>query len=335
MLPIEIDQACVDAEARLISRFGLKGLSVQVGSDFKAFEQFASAYDRELTEHFSVLYQAILPPRGFWMMLVAPNGEVVATVAARLDDLGEATLADHWKMILPIVYKDAVGEPVSLKERQPSFCHEASGRVVYLGEMWVHSDWRRSGIGSDFARLVQIRAFRRFYPISHLYVWMRTNEVTVEKVEQLRRDLVRVRNDKGVSQQWLADNLDVAQSSISRFESGASNGTGPLRKVLRDFELGVQPGKLAAFLRLKHPVNTAAEVASRVPVPVRTVERWLSVSPSIPSTTAMLWLIWVYGPEFLAVLLPETPSWLTEAARLEARENAIREIAELEKLLDQ
>ncbi|MCK7611993.1 GNAT family N-acetyltransferase [Roseibium sediminicola] len=177
MLPIELDQACVDAEAHLISRFSASGLSLQVGSDFRSFELFACAYDRELTEHFSVKFQAITPPRGFWMMLVAPEGEVVATVAARLDDLGESTLADYWKLILPIVYRDAYGAPVSLRERQPSFVQEATGRVIYLGEMWVHPDWRKTGIGSDLAKLVQLRAFRRFSPVNALYVWMRPREI--------------------------------------------------------------------------------------------------------------------------------------------------------------
>ncbi|MCK7611991.1 helix-turn-helix domain-containing protein [Roseibium sediminicola] len=57
----------------------------------------------------------------------------------------------------------------------------------------------------------------------------------MDKIEQLRRDLVRVRNQKSISQQWLADSLGVAQSSISRFEIGSSKGTGALRKALKDF----------------------------------------------------------------------------------------------------
>lgn len=59
----------------------------------------------------------------------------------------------------------------------------------------------------------------------------------MDQIEQLRRDLVRIRNERGVSQQWLAKSLSVAQSSISRFEIGHSNGTGLLRRALQEFVL--------------------------------------------------------------------------------------------------
>ncbi|WP_420415094.1 hypothetical protein [Roseibium sp.] len=99
-------------------------------------------------------------------------------------------------------------------------------------------------------------------------------------------------------------------------------------------ELRVHVERIASFLRRKHPANTAAEVACRIPVPVRTVERWFSGSPSVPSSEAILWLIWVYGPEFLTVLMPETPDWLSKAARNAKREKLLSEIEELEQQLN-
>lgn len=86
----------------------------------------------------------------------------------------------------------------------------------------------------------------------------------------------------------------------------------------RSRELGVNMDRLAAFFRQKYPTATAANVARDLNVSLRTAEGWLSSTPSAPRSAVLLRGILVYGPEFLAVLLPEPPAWLSEAAQNEA-----------------
>ena len=102
-----------------------QGLFLRSGDDFAEFSGSLRGIDRSLTEHFSVQYQTIMPPQGFWLMLTDEWGIPVGTVAARLDDLGPTSLAEFWKIYLPRTYTAEDGKPVELKERQPSFCQEA------------------------------------------------------------------------------------------------------------------------------------------------------------------------------------------------------------------
>ncbi|MEW4459464.1 hypothetical protein AB1K42_15335 [Roseibium algicola] len=99
--------------------------------------------------------------------------------------------------------------------------------------------------------------------------------------------------------------------------------------------LGVDMARLATFFRKRYPTGTAAQVADDLGVSLRTVEGWLGSSPSAPRAAHLVTAIWVYGPEFLSVLLPETPGWLSEAARNAQREKALQDIAELQRMLDQ
>lgn len=88
--------------------------------------------------------------------------------------------------------------------------------------------------------------------------------------------------------------------------------------------------KVEAFLRSRHPHKTALNVSieSSNRVSEHQVRKWLSGS-SVPSGSALLVLICVYGPEFLAAVSPSAPDWVCEATR--AR-NIARIDAELETL---
>lgn len=83
-------------------------------------------------------------------------------------------------------------------------------------------------------------------------------------------------------------------------------------------DLRIDMDRLSRFFREKYPTGTAASVAADLNVSLRTVEAWLASSPREPRGALIIKAIWVYGPEFLAVLLPEPPAWLSEAAQNEA-----------------
>jgi hypothetical protein len=89
---------------------------------------------------------------------------------------------------------------------------------------------------------------------------------------------------------------------------------------------------VAAHLRRIHPTKTAECVAADIGVPAETVRQWLRGAAS-PSGPAMLALVGVYGPELLAVALPNAPGWLRRALVAEKRRAAMDELRALTERL--
>lgn len=73
--------------------------------------------------------------------------------------------------------------------------------------------------------------------------------------------------------------------------------------------------RVSAFLRQRHPLKTADNVAADTGIPVNTIKTWLQrgSAPDADGYT-LLWL--AYGPDFLAVLVDgRAPQWLVDARR--------------------
>lgn len=95
---------------------------------------------------------------------------------------------------------------------------------------------------------------------------------------------------------------------------------------------------VAAFLRRRHPVNTAHMVEGQTGIPHRTVENWLHRNNEMRAVHLLL-LVSVYGPDVLAAAWPVganggVPSWLDAgraadelaALEAEARRNETRRL---------
>lgn len=106
-----------------------------------------------------------------------------------------------------------------------------------------------------------------------------------------------------------------------------------LRKSPRP--LAVDMPRMACFFRSKYPTGTAAAVAADLGTSTRTAEGWLGSNPSTPRATHLVMGILTYGPEFLAILLPEPLDWVSEAARNAQRAKVLQEIADLERQLEE
>lgn len=82
-------------------------------------------------------------------------------------------------------------------------------------------------------------------------------------------------------------------------------------------------------LRRRRPGKTADLVAADIGLPARTIQNWLDGRAS-PNASGFTRMVLAYGPDFLAAVLPECPSWLDSAARIEKRAALAGEIARLE-----
>lgn len=91
--------------------------------------------------------------------------------------------------------------------------------------------------------------------------------------------------------------------------------------------------RVVAFLRARHPIRAADNVAADAGIAADTVRKWFDRA-SAPSFGAMLLLIRAYGPEILAAAFERPPQWLDRAARDADRARTWAAIAELQRRLD-
>lgn len=101
-------------------------------------------------------------------------------------------------------------------------------------------------------------------------------------------------------------------------------------------KFGISPDcadRVVAFLVARHPVKTAEAIEAETGVAASTARKWLSGS-SRPSFVACLALIRVYGPEFLASVMADPPSWVSKAASAADAERTRAQIEALQRRLD-
>lgn len=90
--------------------------------------------------------------------------------------------------------------------------------------------------------------------------------------------------------------------------------------------------RVVAFLRSRHPLKTADNVAADTGLPLNTVKTWLQRS-SAPDAEGYTQLWIAYGPAFLAALPDKPPAWLEDIRRTQEAASLKAEIAALEMKL--
>ena len=85
---------------------------------------------------------------------------------------------------------------------------------------------------------------------------------------------------------------------------------------LRNASLGTPAdltNRMCKFLRSRHPVKPAHQVAERTGLSVDTVSKWFA-GETTPNGPAILKLMLAYGPSLLAAVIPSAPEWILDAA---------------------
>lgn len=165
------------AWANLKEQLRKQDFIVERGTDFDVLEaRVAESEKQNLTEHFRTELNTYTPANAFWLAILDDQGSLVAVSAARLDDLQRLPLVDYWRKYWFRCYPSAVDQRATMATVQPRFGAHITGRVVYMGDVWVHSDLRSSRIGSTLTQLLQIDALDEWRP-DYLYGWMRPRDV--------------------------------------------------------------------------------------------------------------------------------------------------------------
>ncbi|MER9839335.1 hypothetical protein NKJ28_31045 [Mesorhizobium sp. M0145] len=126
-----------------------KGIRISIGFDFQKYVSITRA-----TPTKSPTYPNFRPDRspikageGFWIVGVDHNDDIALLDAARLYDLSRSNFADHLQS-LKAFYANPT---IQAHPNDSCFCTAPSakkitGRVAYLGDLWVRKDYRGQGV---------------------------------------------------------------------------------------------------------------------------------------------------------------------------------------------
>lgn len=112
------------------------GLSIDQCSDpLKSFERMQALRKTEGFPPLSPRHNDFHGANAFWVFFVDNDGTDVGGVAARIDDLGQSSVDDHWEGM-----RWRYGLPTSPGSRRLPF--RVSGMVAYLGDMYLRRQYR-------------------------------------------------------------------------------------------------------------------------------------------------------------------------------------------------
>lgn len=156
------------ALALLQAHIAAAGLSLQESSDFIAFEQaIKGTEDKYLMEDFSPRFFDLHGATAFWIGAYDRHGKLVSVQAAKVEELKDRSLADHWQQQQRRMFAD----PDPQARFGSEHAHDAwsmRGTIVYHGNLWLHRDLRGKGLAEPLTQLGFLLSLLKWSP-DYLY----------------------------------------------------------------------------------------------------------------------------------------------------------------------
>ncbi|WP_417689691.1 hypothetical protein [Roseibium sp.] len=161
---LEITQAVAVLERQIRAA----GLRLKESSDFSLFEDTVRATeDRYLMEDFSSKFFDLHSSGAFWIGAWDRKGEPVSVQAAKVEDLRDRSLGQHWQQQQRRMFVD----PSEEAELGLEHAHDAffmRGRIVYHGNLWLRKDARGQGLAEALTQLGFLISLLKWSP-DYLY----------------------------------------------------------------------------------------------------------------------------------------------------------------------
>ncbi|WP_153768824.1 hypothetical protein [Labrenzia sp. CE80] len=144
------------------------GLRLKESTDFSLFEDTIRATDdRYLMEDFSSKFFDLHGASAFWIGAWDKQGEPVSVQAAKIEDLRDRSLGQHWQQQQRRMFVD----PTPEAELGDDHAHDAffmRGRIVYHGNLWLRKDARGQGLAEALTQLGFLISLLKWSP-DYLY----------------------------------------------------------------------------------------------------------------------------------------------------------------------
>ncbi|CTQ63837.1 hypothetical protein LAX5112_00084 [Roseibium alexandrii] len=144
------------------------GLTVRESSDFGLFEEtIRKTEDKYLMEDFSPRFFDLHGSTAFWIGAYDERGNVVSVQAAKVEDLQDRSLAEHWQQQQRRIFVD----PNPQARFGNDHAHDAyflRGKIVYHGNLWLRRDVRGKGLAEPLTQLGFLVALLKWSP-DYLY----------------------------------------------------------------------------------------------------------------------------------------------------------------------
>ncbi|MCX2722909.1 hypothetical protein [Roseibium salinum] len=171
MFPDPNDQATLDVSAAIAvlqSRISKLGLTLKESADFDLFEKTIRATeDRYLMEDFSPRFFDLHGKTAFWVGAYNSHDNVVSVQAAKVEELQDRSLAEHWQQQQRRMFVD----PNPQARIGTTHAHDAyfmRGRIVYHGNLWLRKDVRGQGLAEPLTQLGFLLSLLKWSP-DYLY----------------------------------------------------------------------------------------------------------------------------------------------------------------------
>lgn len=156
------------AISKLQDKITAAGLVARESADFGQFENTVrSTDDRYLMEDFSSRFFDLHGAMAFWIGAWDADGEPVSVQAAKLEDLRDRSLGEHWQQQQRRMFVD----PAPMAELGRDHAHDAyymRGKIVYHGNLWLRRDARGKGLAETLTQLGFLVSLLKWSP-DYLY----------------------------------------------------------------------------------------------------------------------------------------------------------------------
>lgn len=161
---LEISTAISTVQSKIVNR----GLTLKESADFELFETTVrGTEDKYLMEDFSPRFFDLHGATAFWVAAYNGEGEVVSVQAAKVENLKDRSLADHWHQQQRRIFDDPEPE-VKFGHDHAHDAYFMRGRIVYHGNLWLRRDLRGAGLAEPLTQLGFLIALLKWSP-DYLY----------------------------------------------------------------------------------------------------------------------------------------------------------------------
>lgn len=135
------------AMAQIDYAINKRGWTYRESFDFDEFHELVDTIKgKKLTDDFDGKHFDLHQTNAFWIGLYDKKGRIISIQAAKLEDLGETTLGDHWSKQQRRKTRNQVGQDeFKLGTNHCPTSFMIKGRIVYHGEFWMHPKHRGDG----------------------------------------------------------------------------------------------------------------------------------------------------------------------------------------------